>query len=223
MTRKSQQIMTALEKEILAGAFSVGELMNEVALAERFEVSRTPVREALLSLASSGLVQLEPGRGAIVVGASLEKVFESYEVLADLMSLAASLAAQRMTTLARASLRSLHEEMHGHAGKEHRDTYYRLDNEFHDAVVMGSANKVLARCIADCQKTIAGVRHASIEAHQSLEAMYMEHERIVAAITGGHAEEARRAMGDHVQLRGDRASQLISAWRLQTQPVARTA
>lgn len=213
----SVAIANELEKDVLGGHIAVGELVNEVALAERFGVSRTPVREALLSLASSGLVRLEPGRGAVVVGISLQQVFDSYEVLATLSGLAAELCALRMSPLQRAQLTALHDEMGRCRDADQREAYVRLDQQFHDAIVKGSGNAVLAQQIALCTKTIAAVRHASMESHGSLDTMYDEHVAVVQAIAAGDGEAARRAMHGHLQLRGDLASRLVSAWRTTPQ------
>lgn len=217
MTRRSVEIANELEKDILGGRIAVGGLVDEMALAERFGVSRTPVREALLSLASSGLVRLEPGRGAIVVGISLQQVFDAYEVLAALSGLAAELCAQRMGPLERAQLLALHEEMSRFRGSKQRDAYRQLDTQFHDAIVKGSGNAVLAHQIAQCSKTIAAVRHASMQSHASLESMYDEHVQVVQAIATGDGEAARRAMSAHLHLRGDVASGLVAAWRVHLQ------
>jgi DNA-binding GntR family transcriptional regulator len=217
MTRRSIEIANALEKDILCGLIAVGELINEVALAERFGVSRTPVREALLSLSSLGLVRLEPGRGAVVVGISLQQVFDSYEVLSELSGLAAALCAQRMSALERAQLQSLHEQMGRHRQDGEREVYEGLDRQFHDLIVKGSGNAVLAQHIAMCAKTIAAVRHASIESHASLDAMYDEHVAVVGAILARDGDAARQAMSGHLHLRGDVASRLVATWRVHTQ------
>lgn len=217
MTRRSVEIANELERDVLAGRLAVGELVNEVVLAERFGVSRTPIREALLTLASSGLVRLEPGRGAVVVGVSLQQVFDSYEVLSALSALAAQLCAERMPPLKRAQLSALHDEMTRSLDKGDREDYARLNALFHDTIVKGSGNAVLAQQIAQCTKTIAAVRHASLEAHASLASMHEEHVKVVAAILARDGDAARQAMGDHLHLRGDAASQLVEAWRRQNE------
>jgi DNA-binding GntR family transcriptional regulator len=215
MTRRSTGIASVLEKEILSNAFAIGEVINEVATAERFGVSRTPVREALLSLAGIGLVRLEPGRGAVVVGMSPQKIFESYEVLAELQGMAASLATRRMTAMGRAKLLALHEDMRSCMSDDKRTEYMELDTQFHDSILEACSNAVLTQQVADCERTIAAVRHASMEAHASLQDMYQEHDCIVAALTSGNPDAARKAMHDHVQLRGDVASKLVVLWREQ--------
>jgi DNA-binding GntR family transcriptional regulator len=146
---------------------------------------------------------------------SLEQVFEAYEVLAELMGMAAALAAQRMTLASKAQLQAVHGDMATYVGTDRRDAYVVLDAKFHQLILAGCANRVLLRQIADCKKTIAVVRHASINSHASLEMMYAEHESIVKAVVGGAAEDARRAMWLHVHLRADRAGELVEVWRKQ--------
>lgn len=216
MARRLDEITNTLEREILSGAFAAGEQINEVAVAERFGVSRTPVREALLKLSAMGLVRLVPGRGAMVVGVSLQRVFESYEVLGQLMGMAALLATRRMTPFAVAQLLSIHEEMRACLETDARDAYEALDERFHDLITRSAANEVLVEHIDDCKKTVAAVRHASMESHPTLDTVYAELERIVAAIRAGDAEEARQAMTSHVRLRGNVASRLVATWQHQT-------
>lgn len=222
MTRRSTEIASVLEKEILCNDFAVGEVINEIAIAERFGVSRTPVREALLSLAGTGLVRLAQGRGAVVVGVSLQKVFECYEVLSELQGLAAGMAARRMTAMERAKLLALHADMRSCMTADKRSAYMELDSQFHDAILDACANTVLAQLVADCERTIAAVRHASMESHCNLKEMYAEHERIVAAIVAEDQQAAKDAMHEHLQLRGDVASKFVILWRQQSQDVDAT-
>jgi DNA-binding GntR family transcriptional regulator len=217
MTRRSIEICTALEKDILGGHLTAGELVNEIALADRFGVSRTPVREALLSLASTGLVRLQPGRGAIVVGVSLQQVFDAYEVLSALFGLAAALCAMRLTPLERAQLQTLHEKMGSHMDAKEREDYMRLDDQVHELIVKGAGNPMLAHQIAQCHRTIAAVRHASMESHISLDVVYEEHAEVVRAVLARDEESARHAMSAHLQLRGDKASHLVALWQQQAQ------
>lgn len=97
-----------------------------------------------------------------------------------------------------------------------REAYEALDERFHDLITRSAANEVLVEHIDDCKKTVAAVRHASMESHPTLDTVYAEHERIVAAIRAGDAEEARQAMTSHVRLRGNVASRLVATWQHQT-------
>ena len=82
-----------IENEILKGEFEPGERLDEVQLATHFGVSRTPIREALMQLSAIGLVEIRPRRGAVVVDPGPERVFEMFEVMAELEGMAGALAA----------------------------------------------------------------------------------------------------------------------------------
>ena len=116
-----------------------------------------------------------------------------------------------------AQLLSIHEEMRACLEADAREEYEALDERFHDLITRSAANEVLVEHIEDCKKTVAAVRHASMESHASLDGVFAEHERIVAAIRAGDAEEARLAMSGHIRLRGDVASHLIATWQQQNQ------
>lgn len=217
MARKSVEIAHAIEREILSGQFKAGEVMDEMALAERFNASRTPIREALLSLSATGLVELQRGKGAVVIGVSLERIFETYEVLAELMGFAAALAAKRLTPMQKANIEALHEEIGEIASQEDREAYQRVDSQFHDAILHGCGNSVLIRQVLECERTISAVRRASIESRESLDGMYQEHEGVVSALRKGDGEAARHAMREHLQLRSTGATRLMASWRSQSE------
>lgn len=213
MTRKSIEIAESLEAAILAGEFQQGELLNEVELAKRFDVSRTPVREALLNLSASGIVDLQRGKGAVVVGISLDTLFEAYEVLANSLGFACALAAERMTTRQRAALADIVGEMKVKVSEEDRDRYIELDEQLHDAILAGAKNELLARQVHACKRRISAVRTLSMRSHKTVEHIVPELERVVVEITANHPAEARAALEAHVNLRGDGAQKLMAHWR----------
>lgn len=213
MTRKSIEIADALEAAILSGEFRPGELLNEMELAERFEVSRTPVREALLNLSATGIVELERGKGAVVVGISLDTLFEAYEVLANSLGFACALAAERMTPKQRAELGNIVEEMGHNTDEATRDRYIELDEMLHDAILDGAKNAILARQVRACKRRISAVRTLSMRSHKSVAGIVPELVRVASAIAAGDAEEARQALQAHVSLRGDGAQKLMMHWR----------
>ena len=98
-----------LEQDIVTGALRPGERLDEQSLAARFGVSRTPIREALMQLASAGLIELQPRRGAFVASLSLRDVIERFEVMAALEGACGALAARRITEGERLALLEAHE------------------------------------------------------------------------------------------------------------------
>ena len=213
MTRKSVEIAGELEQAILRGEFAPGELLNEIELSERFGVSRTPVREALLNLSAAGLVELESGRGAVVVGITLDTVFEAYEVLANSLGFASALAAERMTPRQRAELQGIVEEMAITTGQKVRERYIELDEALHEKILEGCGNALLGYQIRRCKARIAAVRQSSMRFHKSVEHIVPEIARVVDAILARDAEATRTALFAHVAVRGDGAQRLMAEWR----------
>ena len=95
--RRADALRDRLEQDIVTGALRPGERLDEQSLAARFGVSRTPIREALMQLATAGLIELQPRRGAFVASLSLRDVIERFEVMAALEGACAALAARRIT------------------------------------------------------------------------------------------------------------------------------
>ena len=107
--RRADALRDQLEQDIVTGALRPGERLDEQSLAARFGVSRTPIREALMQLASAGLVELQPRRGAFVASLSLKEVIERFEVMAALEGACGALAARRITDAERRELLEAHE------------------------------------------------------------------------------------------------------------------
>jgi DNA-binding GntR family transcriptional regulator len=206
-------IASALEHDIAEGRIAPGVRIDEAALAERFKVSRTPVREALRQLAASGMVEHRENRGAFVAEVTLEDVFDVYEVLAELEGLCAALAARRMTEPERREMRSLHERMGKLLAARHRERYIELDQAFHRLLIQAARNSALQEHIASCLRRIAAVRRVSMETVHDLAEAYAEHERLVGAVASRNGAEARRIMSQHVALRAEQAKDLVAHWK----------
>ena len=102
---RTDRLVRALSDEIVAGRLGPGARLDEQSLADRFGLSRTPVREALGQLAAIGLVEKRPHRGVVVAAFTVERMMHMFEVMAELEALCARLAARRMSLGAKAALR----------------------------------------------------------------------------------------------------------------------
>ena len=212
-TRAAAEIVAAVERQILSGALAPGQRIDEVALAKQFDVSRTPVREALLELAAVGLVGQRAHRGTFVADVTLEEIFDVYEVLAELEGLCARLAARRMDEAERKELLRLHQQMGQLVAAEHREKYIELDYRFHGLLIRGARNSALLDHISMCMKRIAPVRRTSMEMVRNMETAHAEHGALTKAITDGDAEGAKRIMSEHVALRAEQAKDLVARWK----------
>jgi DNA-binding transcriptional regulator YhcF (GntR family) len=137
MPTAGHRLRDLIEDEILTGHLGPGERLEEEALAARFTVSRTPVREALHHLATAGLVELRPRRGAVVAVPGPERLVEMFEVMAELEGLCGRLAARRLTPEARAALLAAHEACAQARGDA--DAYYYRNERFHHVIYAASA------------------------------------------------------------------------------------
>ncbi|MEM8730595.1 MAG: GntR family transcriptional regulator, partial [Pseudomonadota bacterium] len=106
-TKRATRIAETLESQILDGTYADGERLDEVQLAARFEVSRTPIREAFQRLALSGLVEQIPRRGVFVRQPGPVELIEMFEVMAELEAACARLAAMRISDAALDEMRAV--------------------------------------------------------------------------------------------------------------------
>src|SRR5882672_3649398 len=107
----AEELRLQLADEIVRGVLEPGAALDETELARRFQVSRTPVREAIRQLAASGLIEARAHRGAVVARPDAERLTGMFEAMAELEALCAGLAAERMNGGERCLLETTHEEL----------------------------------------------------------------------------------------------------------------
>lgn len=199
-----------IENGIVTGLFEPGERLDEAQLAARFGVSRTPIREALMQLGAIGLVEIRPRRGAVVVDPGPNRIFEMFEVMAELESMAGALAARRHTEEDKAAILESHARCEHSAVSEDADAYY-YDNEiFHYAIYEASHSGFLAEQCVALHRRLRPYRRLQLRVRNRMGVSFGEHAAIVEAILAGDAETARHRLRDHVAVQGDRFSDLIS-------------
>lgn len=202
-------VRESLENAIAWGEFAPGSRLEEEELAARFGVSRTPVREALQQLAAAGLIEIRPRRGATVAVATPEKLYEMFEVMAELEALCARMAARRLTPEGLAALRAANR-----ACAENRadpDAYYAANEEFHQTIYALAGNGFLAEEASRLQKRLRPYRRLQLRVRNRVAASYAEHEAIIAALEASEGDEAARILRDHVRVQGERFSDLVAS------------
>ncbi len=127
----SDQIFNALVEEIISGAIEPGFRLDEPSICRKFNVSRTPIREALRRLNGAGLVEITPRRGVTVARINILELNEMFEALAEFEGLCAGLSAVRMTSLEKKRLEMLNKSAQSRIAKGQGDLV-RLNNEFHE-------------------------------------------------------------------------------------------
>ncbi|RCW22657.1 GntR family transcriptional regulator [Ciceribacter lividus] len=204
------KLRDSIENGIVTGEFAPGERLDETQLATRFGVSRTPIREALLQLSAIGLVEIRPRRGAVVVDPGPQRVFEMFEVMAELEAMAGALAARRHTREDGAALLAAHEKCKEAAASEDPDRYYYENESFHQAIYAASHSGFLEeQCIA-LHRRLRPYRRLQLRVRNRMKTSFSEHGEIVEAILAGDANAARERLRSHVAVQGDRFGDLVA-------------
>lgn len=187
-----------LSDEILRGMLAPGVPLEEAELARRFEVSRTPVREAIRLLVASGLVEARPHRSAVVARATQEQLAAMFEALLELESLCAGLAAERMTMAERAELRRINTAMSAAVRAGDPQRYHDLNEQFHSAIYAGSHNPYLERLTTETRARISPFSRVQFRTFGRLARSHAEHDNVVRAILEGKRGAAATAMKSHI-------------------------
>lgn len=194
----AEELRLQLADEIVRGALSPGAALDEMELARRFHVSRTPVREAIRQLAASGLIEARAHRGAVVARPSEERLAGMFEAMGELEALCAGLAAERMTGGERRGLEAVHEQMRAliHVGDPQR--FHEINEAFHGAIYAGSHNAYLAEITVATRGRVQPFRRAQFRTLGRLAKSHVEHSQVVEAILRGDRERAEAAMRAHI-------------------------
>ena len=191
-------VVRHLSAEIVSGRLRPGTRLEEKVLAERFELSRTPIREALRQLAAIDLIEIRPHRGAIVTQVSSRCILEKFEFMAELEGLSAGFAARRMDRAERIALEALHLQGAVQVARGARDGYRDHNIAFHEAIYAGARNASLRETTQNLRKSIAAFRAAQFDLPERIAQSQIEHGRIVAAILAGDAGQATELTRRHI-------------------------
>jgi DNA-binding GntR family transcriptional regulator len=194
-----------LADEIVEGMLRPGDRLDEVGLAGRFGVSRTPVREALRQLEATGMVQRRPNRGVVVTLVSHERLAAMFEAMAEVEAVCARLSAGRMTTPERAALEALHADAAAHVAMGAEAAYEDANRRFHGLLYDGAHNVELAAMAGGMRARIAPFRRAQFRVPGRLARSWDEHDGVVRAVLSGDAPAAEAAMRAHLMTVRDAA------------------
>nr|WP_233026437.1 GntR family transcriptional regulator [Rhodopseudomonas boonkerdii] len=197
---RAEELRQQLSDEIVRGALAPGSPLDETELAQRFRVSRTPVREALRQLTASGLIESRPHRGAVVAQPSIERLTGMFEAMAELEALCAGLAAERMSAMQRHALEAIHEELRVLSYDGNPERFHEVNERFHNAIYKGSQNDYIAEITLATRVRVQPFRRAQFRNLGRLAKSQAEHDRVVVAIMRGDRTGAATAMRDHIVL-----------------------
>lgn len=208
---QSELLAQAIADAILSGDLKPGLRLDEQTLANRYAVSRTPVREAIRQLASTGLVEVRPRRGAVVTVVTPEQLETMFIAMGELEASCARLSAMCMTPIERRRLRSHHDGTRALVEAGDREGFAEANQLFHTLLYAGTHNGILMEMAGSLRRRLQPYRSAQFRGAGRLARSFAEHEAIAEAVVSGDVAGAHGAMLHHVSLVEDAFLRLTEA------------
>jgi DNA-binding GntR family transcriptional regulator len=206
----AQRIRMALENDIVDGVYAPGERIDPDLLAAHYGCSRTPVREALQALETSGLLRVMPKRGTFVTKLDVSELLQRFEMMAELESFCARLACRRADAADTDRIEASLTACAAAAEAGDSDRYYAENTLFHQAIYHAAHNAFLETETLRLQIMLQPYRRRQLQAKGRLQRSLDEHYRIAEAIRAGDEATAAQTMTDHVLMQGERFRDLVA-------------
>lgn len=205
------EVADRLRELIINGEIPARERLNERLLSERFNISRTPLREAIKILSLEGLVELLPNRGAVVTELTLREVEELFQVVGSLEALAGELACARATNKDLAEVSALHFEMAEHFQNGDRPGYYRLNQRIHQKIVGCAQNTELAKVYSNLSLRLDRARYMANFSQERWAQAMKEHENILNALQKRDSAALKTILKEHL----DHKFAVLKQWLIE--------
>jgi DNA-binding GntR family transcriptional regulator len=202
-------IVSRVRDMIIEGTLAPSTRVHEGRLGQELGVSRTPLREALKYLASEGLLELSPGRGAVVRKFSPKAVQDSLLVLANLESLAGMLACAHAPDEDIRNVRRMHDEMMQRYQERDRLSYFKLNQGIHSAILKASGNEPLADVHGSLQARLRRIRYVGNESPEKWAAAVNDHQEMIEALEARDGPRLAQSLAAHMQNTWDRVRDSI--------------
>lgn len=193
-----EEIVTRLRDMIIEGELLPGARIHEAQMGTQLGVSRTPLREALKYLASEGLVELVPSKGAVVKQFGAKEAQDMLLVVKAMEELAGKLACEGGSNADIAHVRALHDAMMRAYGRGDRLEYFKLNQTIHSAIVAASGNVALINLHALLQSRLKRVRFVGHEGPDKWAAAVAEHEEMIRALEARDSAALSAVLGTHL-------------------------
>jgi DNA-binding GntR family transcriptional regulator len=213
MQTLAANVLQTLADEIISGKLPPGSKLEEKALIARFDVSRTPVREALRGLSERKLISLVRRQGGVVSDISIDQLADMLEAECELEALCARLAALRMRAVDKGRLQTLHKLAEQHVKRHDHGRFLELNKQFHDLICEGSGSETMAQIVRGLGDRLGPFRRSQGNIEDRLAVSHDEHDSVVAAILRSDAEGAYEAMHSHTARLGSNVLELMRASR----------
>ncbi len=201
ITRRTlhDEVLERVRDMIIEGRLEPGQRINEGQIGAQLGVSRTPMREAIKTLASEGLVEILPAKGAVVRKFSARDLYQVLEVLKALEQLGGQIACAEASDETIAAIHALHRRMLELYATRERLEYFKLNQAIHSAMVAASGNQVLLEMHGTLQSRIKRLRFIGNEGPEKWAGVVAEHEEMMAALLKRDAPALSAAIGKHME------------------------
>lgn len=205
IARKSlhAELVDLIRELVVEGELTPGEKVPELALCERFGVSRTPLREALKVLAAEGIIELLPNRGAVVARISAEQIDELFPIMGALEALAGELACQRISDGEIKKIRKLHDRMLVHFERGERAPYARLNQDIHNAFFEIAGNAALSALYQSLMARIHSARFLARKTPEHWQRAIDDHVAMIDALEARDSARIGQLLKQHLEHKAD--------------------
>ena len=193
-----QEVASRLRMRIYSQELKPGEAIDELALADEYGISRTPMREALKVLHAEGLVSLEPRRGCTVTELTQQDIDEVFPIMALLEGRCAYEAVKKAKLADIRKVEELHSRLEKQAATNDIEKYFELNCVFHEYVQKLAGNNWLERITSDLRKLLKLMRGRQLHLPGRLEQSLAEHRMLLAAFQNRNPAAAEKIMHDHL-------------------------
>ena len=193
------EILAGIREMIFTGALIGGQRVPEKMICEQLSISRTPLREALKVLASEGLLELLPNRGARVSRLTAAEVDEMFPVMGALEGLAGEIACQRISDDEIDEIRALHYQMAAHHKRREFSEYFGLNQQIHENIMAATGNATLAIMYASLAARIRMARYRANFSQSRWDQAMAEHDEILSALTERDGPRLTRVLSAHLK------------------------
>ncbi|AAR36760.1 GntR family transcriptional regulator [Geobacter sulfurreducens] len=197
-----EKILETIRDAIMTGALKPGEKVAEPDLAERFGISRTPIREAFRQLESEGYLTVIPRKGAVVTFFSPRDVEEFYAIKSILEGYAARRACEKLTDKEIEKLRTINEKLRHLADEGDVRHFFRIHNDFHELFLRAADNEKLSELVTNLVRKFQRLRYASLSLPGRMHISVKEHERIIEAFQSRNADMAETLVRKNAEYGG---------------------
>ena len=194
----TEEVVDRMRDLIVLGDLAPGTKLNERVLCGRLGISRTPLREALKFLASEGLVELLPNRGAVVAPLEPQTIKDIFVVMGALEALAGELACRNASDADIAEIRATHYQMIAHYKRGELADYFRCNQLIHVKLVACAGNATLTNTYRSLNAHVRRARYMANLSHERWDKAVQEHEQMLDALVNRDSARLQQLLRDHL-------------------------